>query len=65
MLILNASIVIVSLVFAVPIHSRLDRQGYSDNAGIRGLIRYNSVRLISSSTSSIIMVYLTIGLLMD
>jgi hypothetical protein len=63
--ILNASIMIVSLVFAVPIHSRLDHQGYSDKAGIRKLIRYNSVRLITSSISSIIMLYLMISLLMN
>ncbi|MDM9384557.1 hypothetical protein QUB80_28215 [Chlorogloeopsis sp. ULAP01] len=65
LLILNASIMIVSLVFAVPIHTRLDRQGYPDKAGIRELIRYNRVRLIVSSTSSIIMLYLMIGLLMS
>ncbi len=65
LLILNASIMVVSLVFAVPIHSRLDRQGYSDKAGIRGLMRYNSVRFIASSTSSIIMLYLTMRLMMN
>lgn len=65
LLVLNTSIMIVSLVFAVPIHTRLDRQGYSDKAGVRELIRYNSVRLIASSTSSIIMLYLMIGLLMS
>jgi hypothetical protein len=65
LLVLNASIMIVSLVFAVPIHTRLDRQGYSDKVGIRELIRYNRVRLIISSTSSIIMLYLMINLLMS
>ncbi|MBD2258356.1 hypothetical protein [Pseudanabaena sp. FACHB-2040] len=65
LLVLNASIMIVSLVFAVPIHTRLDRQGYSDKAGIRELIRYNRVRLIISSTSSIVMLYLMVGLLMS
>lgn len=65
LLVLNASIMIVSLVFAVPIHTRLDRQGYSDKAGIRELIRYNRVRLIISSTSSIIMLYLMMGLLIS
>lgn len=65
LLILNASIMVVSLVFAVPIHSRLDRQGYSDKAGIRGLMRYNSVRFIASSISSVIMLYLTMRLMMN
>ncbi|GAB4472027.1 MAG: hypothetical protein OHK0037_31670 [Elainellaceae cyanobacterium] len=65
LLTLNVSIMIVSLVFAVPIHTRPDRQGYSDKAGIRELIRYNRVRLIISSTSSIIMLYLMTGLLMS
>lgn len=65
LLVLNASIMIVSLVFAVPIHSRLDRQGYSDKAGIRKLIRYNSIRLIASSVSSSIMLYLLLGLLIS
>jgi hypothetical protein len=65
LLVLNASIMLVSLAFAVPIHTRLDRQGHSDKIGIRGLIRYNSVRLITSSISSIIMMCLTVGMLID
>ncbi|WP_323352642.1 hypothetical protein [Leptolyngbya sp. CCNP1308] len=55
---LNASIMAISLIFAVPVHSRLDRQGYSDSTGLRRLIRYNGVRLVASSLSSAIMLYL-------
>lgn len=65
LLLLNASIMVVSFMFAVPIHNRLDRQGYSDKAGIRGLIQCNRVRLIASSTSSITMLYLMMGLLIN
>jgi hypothetical protein len=65
LLMLNASIMITSLTFAVPIHNRLHRQGYSDKGNIRKLIQYNSVRLIASSASSVIMLYLLIGLLLN
>lgn len=65
LLALNASIMIISLTFAVPVHNRLQHQGYSDKGGIRRLIRYNSVRLIASSASSVIMLYLLIGLLLN
>lgn len=63
LLALNASVMIVSLKFGVPIHNRLDSQGYSDKRGIKGLIRYNSIRLTSSTVSSAIMLYLLVGLL--
>lgn len=65
LLVLNVSIMIISLTFAVPIHNRLQRQGYSDKGGIRKLIQYNSVRLIASSASSVIMLYLLINLLLN
>ncbi len=60
---LNASIMAISLIFAVPVHSRLDRQGHSDRAGLRRLIRYNGVRLAVSSLSSAVVLYLLVGLL--
>lgn len=64
LLALNASIMLISLRFAVPIHDRLQRQGYPDKGSILRLIRYNSVRLVASSVSSAIMLVL-IGLLLS
>ncbi|MFQ4135204.1 hypothetical protein PGN35_002685 [Nodosilinea sp. PGN35] len=60
---LNASIMAISLTFAVPVHSRLDRQGYSDSAGLRKLIRYNGLRLAASSLSSAIVLCLLAGVI--
>lgn len=60
---LNASIMIISLTFAVPVHNKLDSLGYSNKNGIQKLIRYNSVRLTASSVSSAIMLCLLLDLL--
>lgn len=63
LLLLNLSIMIISLVWAVPIHQRLQQKGSSDKNGIRRLIGYNTIRLIVSSASSLLMANLMIRLL--
>lgn len=58
LIVVNAAIMIESLAFAAPVHKRLDLQGHSDERGIQQLIRYNGVRLVTSSVSSIVVLYL-------
>lgn len=56
--VLNLAIMVESLIFAAPVHKRLDEQGFGDETGIRQLIFYNSLRLATSSVSSLIVLYL-------
>ena len=56
--VLNAAIMFESLIFAAPIHKRLDAQEFGDETRIRQLIRYNGVRVVTSSVSSIAVLYL-------
>lgn len=56
--VLNLAIMVESLIFAAPVHKRLDKQGFSDETGIRQLIFYNGARLVTSSISSLVVLYL-------
>lgn len=59
LLILNGSIMVVSLAFAAPVHAKLDREGKnpSDLAKLR---RFNLPRLLAATASSLLVLYLLI-----
>ena len=57
LLVLNGSIMAVSLAFAAPVHTKLDREG--KNAGdLAKLRRYNLPRLLAVAASSMVALYL-------
>ncbi len=62
LLVLNAFIMIESLLFAAPVHHRMDREG-QDAEGIRRLVRLNALRLVASTASSAVVLYLLVGVL--
>ena len=63
LLVLSASILVESLVFAAPVHYGMDRRGRNDEGGVSKLIRLNDVRLLVSTASSAIVIYLLAGAL--
>lgn len=63
LLLLNGSVMAISIMYAAPVHYRLDRQGSSDNRGVRQLVYYNGIRLAASTLSSAIVLYLLINIL--
>lgn len=62
LLALNGSILAVSLVFAVPVHARLDREG--KRADLLALLyRYNLPHLVASTVSTLLLVRLLVQVL--
>ena len=60
--VLNLSVMILSLLFAAPVHYRLDREG-KDERGVNQIIFYNSLRLVAATASSAIVFYLLLKIL--
>lgn len=58
LLVLNGSIMAVSLAFAAPVHYRLDREQRYTAADINQLVRFNGLRLAAATASSVIVLYL-------
>jgi hypothetical protein len=58
-LLLNGAIMAVSLVFAAPVHARLDQHGKRDDL-LALLRRYNLLRLLASAASTTIFVLLAL-----
>lgn len=63
LLILQGSVMAVSLAFAAPIHARLDQEGLQDKRRIRQLLLFNGVRLAVATASSLIMAFLLLRVL--
>jgi hypothetical protein len=59
LLMLNGSIMAISLIFAAPLHARLDREGKNPQL-LQQLRRYNLPRLIAASLSSLIVIVLSL-----
>lgn len=53
LLVLNGSIAVLSLLFAAPIHARIDRNGELLETDQSGLMRWNGVRLVVATLSLI------------
>lgn len=51
LLVLNAAIAVVSILFAVPVHRRIDAAGAIGAEDNRALLRWNLVRLLAASAS--------------
>ncbi|MGH3147918.1 MAG: hypothetical protein ACRDTR_19175 [Rubrobacter sp.] len=60
LLLLNASVLVESLVLAAPIHYRMDREG-QDERSIRRLVGLNAIRLGASTAASAVVFYLLAG----
>ena len=63
LLILNASIAVVSVALAAPVHRRMDRQTRNDKGEVGRLIRLNGVRLAAATAGSVLVAYLLVGAL--
>lgn len=57
LLLLNGSIMAVSLAFAAPVHARLDRVGKNAD-DLAKLRRFNLPRLLAATASSLVVLYL-------
>lgn len=57
LVLLNGSIMVISLLFAAPVHARLDREGKNER-DLELLLRYNLPRLLAATASSAIVCYL-------
>lgn len=57
LLVLNGSIMAVSLAFAAPVHAQLDRKGKNPD-DLAKLRRFNTPRLLAATASSLIVLYL-------
>lgn len=60
--VLGAFIMAESLVFAAPVHYRMDREG-KDGGAIRRLILFNGFRLLAGTASSAVVLYLWVRVL--
>ena len=62
-LVLNASIAPISILFAAPVHRRIDADDELDNMSSRALLRWNAVRLVIM-TASLALILTTAGALL-
>lgn len=58
LLVLQGSIMAVSLAFAAPLHAQLDREGKQDAHSIGQLLTFNGTRLAAATICSLVMAYL-------
>lgn len=61
LLVLNASIAVLSIAFAAPVHSRIDDRGSLVAEDARALLRWNAVRLAVATASALIIGGLLLG----
>jgi hypothetical protein len=61
-LVLNIAVTVVTVVLATPVYNRYKQAGKIPAEGMRALLRINFLRLALTTVSSIIVIYLLIGL---
>jgi hypothetical protein len=61
-LVLNIAVTVVTVVLATPVYNRYKQAGTITSDGMHELLRINFLRLALSTLSSIIVIYLLIGL---
>jgi hypothetical protein len=61
-LVLNIAVTVVTVVLATPVYNRYKQAGEINADGMHELLRINSLRLALSTLSSIVVIYLLIGL---
>jgi hypothetical protein len=61
-LVLNIAVTVVTVVLATPVYNRYKQAGKIPAEGMRELLRINFLRLALTTVSSIIVIYLLIGL---
>ncbi len=62
-LVFNIAVTVVTVVLATPVYNRYKQAGKITSDGMRELLRINFLRLALSTLSSIIVLYLLIGVL--
>jgi hypothetical protein len=62
-LVFNLAVTVVTVVLATPVYNRYKQAGNITSDGVRELLRINFLRLALSTLSSIVVLYLLIGVL--
>jgi hypothetical protein len=62
-LVFNIAVTVVTVVLATPVYNRYKQAGKITSDGMRELLRINFLRLALSTLSSIVVLYLLIGVL--